>query len=334
MNRKSWIFLLAASLILTLVSVPHAAEKLKFSTSSHFYGPDSGFFTAREKGFYQKAGFDVEIVRGFGSGNTIKYVSAKTVDFGFADTASLVGGRARGSKAKEVAMVFGKAPHGVYFFKKSGIRGPKDLEGRVIGASQRSGSYRGFGAFAKLAKIDQAKVKFQFMDFPSILPSLLAGKVDAGCFYVTGLPVIMSKTKGANKAIGVLLYRDSGFNIYSNGVIAHDDDIMKKPDRVRRFVKATLQGIAYGIDHPGETVKHFVQHNPGSSQELVKGQWKVTMSLLSTPEAKKNGVGYMSEEKMKTTRDLMARLMKLKTEVKLADLYTNQFNPKIFPKSW
>ena len=64
------------------------------------------------------------------------------------------------------------------------------------------------------------------------------------------------------------------------------------------------------------------------------GQWKVAVSLLSTPEAKKNGVGYMLKEKMKETRDLMVRLLKLKTEVKLEDLYTNRFNPRIFPKSW
>ncbi len=334
MKRKFWPLILVAMLMFALVPGARAAEKLKFSTSSMFYGPDSGFFTALAKGFYQAAGFDMEIVRGFGSGNTIKYVSTKTVNFGFADTGSLVGGRARGSKAKEIAMVFGKAPHGVYFLKSSGIRKPKDLEGRVVGASQRSGSFKAFGAYAQLAGIDQSKVKFQFMDFPSILPSVLAGKVDAGAFYVTGLPVVTFKTKEAGKSVGMLLYKDSGFNIYSNGIIAHDDDIQNRPDRVRRFLKAAIQGIAYGIDHPEEAVKHFLKYNPGSSKHLVLGQWKVAVSLLSTPEAKKNGVGYMLKEKMKETRDLMVRLLKLKKEVKLEDLYTNRFNPRIFPKSW
>ncbi len=334
MKEKRWILAVMAVLMLALAPASLSAEKVKFASSWVLSGPDAGYYAARERGYYRKAGFDVEIIRGFGSGNTIKYVSARTVNFGFADMASLVGGRARGAKARELAVVYGKAPHGVYFLKGSGIRTPKDLQGRTIGAAQGSATYRTFGAFVNLAGIDRSKVNFQFMDSPAILPSVLSGKVDAGLFYVTESPKITLKARKIKKAISHLMYRDSGFNIYANGIIAHQDDIKDDPGRVRRFLKATIQGMAYAIDHRDEAVDDFLRYNPNVSKTVSRGQWDVTVGLMSTQEAKKNGIGYMLREKVKNTRDLMTKLLKLKTKVKVEDLYTNQFNPKIFPKSW
>lgn len=334
MKNRRWILAVMAISTLALAPASQGAEKVKFASSWVLSGPDTCYFAARERGFYRKAGFEVEIVRGFGSGNTIKYVSARTVNFGFADMASLVGGRSRGAKATELATVYGKAPHGVYFLKGAGIRGPKDLEGRTIGAAQGSATYRTFGAFVNLAGIDRSKVKFQFMDSSAILPSVLSGKVDAGLFYVTESPGITLKAMKINKAVNHIMYRDSGFNIYANGIIAHEDDIKKDPDRVRRFLEATIQGIAYAIDHREEAVEDFLRFNPNVSKKVTRGQWDVVVGLLSTEEAKKNGIGYMLREKVKNTRDLMTKLLKLKTKVEVDALYTNQFNPKIFPKSW
>ncbi len=334
MKGKRWMLVLVGILALTMAQASLGAEKVKFASSWVLSGPDAGYYAARERGFYRKAGFEVDIVRGFGSGNTIKYVSAGTVNFGFADMASLVGGRAKGAKAKELATVYGKAPHGIYFLKGSGIRKPKDLEGRTIGAAQGSATYRTFGAFVNLAGLDRSKVKFQFMDSPSILPSVLTGKVDAGLFYVTESPGITLKAMKIKKSVGAMFYRDSGFNIYANGIIVHEDDIKKDPDRVRRFLKATIQGLAYGVDNPKEAVNDFLRFNPNVSKVVSLGQWKVVVGLLSTQEAKKNGIGYMLRSKVKNTRDLMTKLLKLETKINVDDLYTNQFNPKIFPKSW
>jgi NitT/TauT family transport system substrate-binding protein len=334
MRRGHWMGLVVALLTLAVAPASWAAEKVIFMSSWVLGGTDAGYYAAREKGFYREAGLEVDIVRGYGSGDVIKRVSAKASDFGFADAASLVPGRSGGARAKEIAIIFAKAPHGVFFLEESGVRTPKDLEGRTLAAARGSATYATFGAFANLAGLDPSKVKFQFVEAASILPSVLTGKVDGGLFFVNDMPVYVAQSKGVKKSLGTILYRDSGFNIYSNGILAHDDDIAGKPDRVRRFLKATVQGLAYGIEHPEEAAGYFLQHNPTASKDIGLGQWKVAIDLLSTPEAKQNGIGYMLEEKMKNTRDLMVQLLDLKTEIQLADLYTNEFNPKLFPKAW
>jgi NitT/TauT family transport system substrate-binding protein len=298
------------------------------------FGKHVPFFASLDKGFFKEEGLDVEILRGNGSGETVKVVNTKKVHYGLADMGTMIIARAAGGTSKMVSMFHHKNMFVIYVLKDSGIRTPKDLEGKTLGALRGSATYSTFAAFAGLAGIDVDKVKFEFMDAPSVLPSVLTGKIHGGLFFQSDLPTHIAKARGGAQPLGTLRYRDSGFNVYSNGIIAHDDDLMGKPDRVRRFLKATTQGLAFGVDQPEEAARAFVKHNPTASPEVSLEQWKVAIDLMATEEAKKNGIGFILADKMKATRDLMVRLMNIKTEIQVEDLYTNDFNPKIFPRAW
>jgi len=334
MRARRWILIGIAFWLAAGTVASQAAEKVKFVSSWVLYGPDAYLYAAREKGMYRKVGLDVEINRGRGSGNTIKEVSLKQFDFGFADTGSLVAGRTRTAKAKEIAILYGKAPHAVVYRKDSGIRTPKDLEGRILADQQGASTQRTFPAFAALAGFDLSKVKFIFMDAPSRLPSVLAGQAHGMPVYATEFPLVEQQSRKQNQEVGYFLWADYGFHVYSNGIIVHQDTIENKPDRVRRFLKATLQGWAYAVDNPEEAVQFFLNFNPEQTKQIVVAQWKVAASLSESPEAKKNGIGWIDRAKMKATRDIMFKAMGLKGRVELDDLYSNRFNPKIFPKSW
>jgi NitT/TauT family transport system substrate-binding protein len=334
MRAIRWIVIGIAFLLPAGAVASQAAEKVKFVTSWVLYGPDAYLFAAREKGIYRKAGFDVEINRGRGSGNTIQEVSLRQFEFGFADTGALVAGRTRGAKAKEIAVLYGKAPHAVAYRKDSGIRAPKDLEGRVLADQQGAATQRTFPAFAGLAGFNLSKVNFIYMEAASRLPSVLSGRAHGMPLYATEFPLVQAQSRKQNQEVGFFLWADYGFHVYSNGIIAHQDDIKKKPDLVRRFLKATIEGWAYSVDHPEEAVQLFLNFNPEQSKAIALAQWKVAAKLSEAPEAKKNGIGWIVPDKMKATRDIMFKAMGLKGDVKVDDLFTNQFNPKIFPGSW
>ena len=334
MRAIRWILIGVAFLLPVGAVASQAAEKVKFVTSWVLYGADAYLYVARDKGFYKAADIDIEINRGRGSGNTIREVSLKQFDFGYADAGTLVGSRLQGAKVKEIAVMYGRAPHGTFVLKGSGIEKPKDLEGRTL-ATQKGGSTDlTFPAFASLAGFDAGKVKFKYMGIPSQLPSLLTGNVEGMLVYLTELPIMQAKVQEQKKEGHIILWADYGFNIYSNGVIAHDDDIANRPDLVRRFLKASTEGWADGTDRPEEAARLFLKSNPELSYKIVLGQWKVASELSASEEAKKNGIGWALQEKMKATRDIMFKAMGLKGEVQVEDLYTNQFNPKIIPKTW
>ena len=130
-------------------------------------------------------------------------------------------------------------------------------------------------------------------------------------------------------ALSTLLYNS---HIYSLSIIATDETIKKNRDQVKRFVGASVRGIAWAIENPGRAVEILRKHNPATNAGLMRKAWEMNIDSLLTPEAQKIGVSMMSEEKMRRTRDLMAKYSNLKMAVPVKDLYTNEFVPRLFPK--
>src|SRR3954463_7877476 len=78
-----------------------------------FQGPNVGFIVAREKGFYQAAGLDVEIGPGKGSGSTAQLIATKAAQFGFADGYVVGNSVAKGLNIRMVAAVYRRNPAAV-----------------------------------------------------------------------------------------------------------------------------------------------------------------------------------------------------------------------------
>ena len=92
-------------------------------------------FAAQDQGIYKDAGLDVDIQRGYGSGDTVKRVATGSADFGIGDAASVVVGRSNGLAVKQVATIFDKAADAIFFVEGNGIAKPADLQGRTMGAT-------------------------------------------------------------------------------------------------------------------------------------------------------------------------------------------------------
>src|SRR5262245_65010703 len=68
------------------------------------YGEYTPYFTALDKGWYREEGLDVKILRGAGSGDTIKRIAVGQGDAGSADFSAITGGREKESiKVKDIA---------------------------------------------------------------------------------------------------------------------------------------------------------------------------------------------------------------------------------------
>jgi hypothetical protein len=68
------------------------------------------------------------------------------------------------------------------------------------------------------------------------------------------------------------------------------------------------------------------------SPDLARAHWEIVVDHLLTPAAKEQGIGYMTEEKMRRTRDILVKYQKLDGDIPLNTLYTNEFLPRLLPK--
>lgn len=304
-----------------------AAEKVNFTMDWVLGGFHSGFFVALSRGDFTRAGFEVEILRGFGGADTVKRVGSAAASFGFADMGGLVIGRSRGTKAKAVAAIFEQTQYVYYGLKDSGIRKAKDMEGKTLGCPAGSVVRATTPALFRSAKVDASKVKFQAMDAPLLTPSLLAGRVDLVCAFWVNLPILENEARKIGKSVVGVYYKDYGIQVYSNSILTQDERIQKQPKQVRRFLKPALEGYAFSMDNPEKAIDIFLKYQPAMDRKIALAQLDIAVKSALTPTAREKGLGYIREEKVTSTRDIMTEYMKLPVKVPVKDIYTNAFLP-------
>lgn len=335
MRRKSWWgtagLLMAFGLVLGLAR-SSVAEQAVLGLDWLPYGKYAGFYAGVDKGFFSRAGIDLSLRPSKGSGEAIKQLVGGSDQFVFADMTPYVSARLQGSSILLVGMGHDKSMYTILTLEGSGLKVPKDLEGRSLGMYAGAATTKLFPAFAAFAHLDEAKIKKTFITPAAAAPSLFSGKVDAVVSASTHYPVFKAKAAALGKAIQRMDFDHYGIDIYSNGFITTQKLIAENRDLVRRFVNAIYQAWAWGIEHPEEAADIFVKHHPTQKRDLVLAQWHVANDHLLTETSKKFGIGHIADEKMKRTRDLLKTYLKLQGEAAVKDLYTNEFLPKLFPK--
>ena len=321
----------AALLLLAPSATTWAQEKVILTLNFTPYGLHFGPVMAKEKGLYAKEGLEVEILRGYGSGESVKRAALGTTTFAMADAASVIFGRDKGLGTKQIATILDKSSDAVYYRKASGIKTPKDLAGRTMGAATAESHLMLWPVFARKAGVDASKVEFVTMTSPAKIPSLMAGKIDAMMTFVTEEPNIASAGAKANAEWGRFLFADYGVENYSIGLIASDELMKNNPALVKKFVNATMAGYGLAVADPEAAATAFVKHFPETTRELVLAQWKIVSGQLYTDVAKQKGLGYMTEAKMAATIDLIKANSKLEKDIKPTDAFTMEFLQPQFP---
>jgi len=323
--RRSCV-LLAILAMATWAGPAVAGEKIpvRFSLDWIVGGRHAGWFTALEKGFYDEAGLKVNWSRGFGAEDGMRRLMSGESDINFNDIPSVVLARSKqGAKIKAVAVIYAKHPSVIFTLKKAGIKSPKDLEGKTIVDSAGSTQVVLFPAFAKAAGIDANKVKWLLVPPDSKNQMLLSEKAQGMGIYIMQRP-LLEKATAAMGGVDQISYGDY-LALYGNGILVAEDFLNKNPEAVKKFVKASIKGFLYAFEHPDEAAGYVLKNQPILDREVTKAEGLIVRDVAWSAEAKKHGLGYMDEARMRTTRDLMFQLYDLKSPVALEDLYTNKF---------
>ncbi len=246
-------FLISAAAALVMMCSPVGAQtrdKIIFSLNWVPYGLHYGVFAAEAQGFYRDANLDVDIQRGYGSGDTVKRVATGAADFGMADTASLIIGRGKGLEVKQVAVILDRAADVIFYVKGVGIEKPSDLEGHSLGAATGETPLNLLPVFAAGAKFDPKKIRIVNLTPPAKFPTLVSKGVDSIVALATEAPAVQSAADKAGIKLGRFDYSDFGVDYYSIGLIASDETLAKRGDLAKRFIDATMKGHAWAIRNP------------------------------------------------------------------------------------
>jgi NitT/TauT family transport system substrate-binding protein len=293
---------LLAALLAIAAGLPARAESVTFMTDFGINGRHAYYYVALDRGYYRQAGLDVSFVRGIGSADVIRKVASGAVQIGFADAGSLVLARANdGIPVRMLAVVYAAPPHAVYATEDSGIRKPQDLAGHRIADSAGSANTLLFGAYARAAGFDPSKVTWQVAE-SSALPALLAtGRAEAVGQFTVGEPLLTAAV--APKKLVRFAYRDVGLDYYGNGIVASEDLIAREPDMLRRFVAATLHGMADAFADPAMAGETITRYQKQIKPEIAAAETEQVRDLAAQPGS---ALGVIDPARMAATVKVIA----------------------------
>ncbi len=137
------------------------------------------FYYGVEKGFYKAEGINLTINEGRGSANTVQVVAAGTDTFGLADSSSVINLISKGGEIKSVMNVLSSTGFSVVSLASTGIKTPKDLEGKSLAVSPGDPLRGLFEALAAHHKLDMSKISFVQVDPAAKVVTVLEKRADA-----------------------------------------------------------------------------------------------------------------------------------------------------------
>jgi NitT/TauT family transport system substrate-binding protein len=322
---KSRILLALMALALTFAAAPaQAQDAVSLRLNWYLGGLHVPFYYGKERGFFKEEGIDLTINEGRGSANTVQVVAAGSDTFGMADSSSVIVTASKGADVKSVMSLLNSTGFSVVSLASTGIKTPKDLEGKSLAVSPGDPLGQLFRALAAHNKLDMSKISFVQVDPAAKVVAVLEKRADA---LLGGADdqYFLIKYRGHEPA--ALRYADHGANIVGMTILTRGDTLKSKPDMVRRFVKASVRSWEEAKKNPNAAVDAALKVKPDLNRQSTLDQLMVDIELLDSPNSK-GRVGWGAKEDWDQTLALLKQYRDLQTNEPWTAFHTNEFLPQ------
>jgi ABC-type nitrate/sulfonate/bicarbonate transport system substrate-binding protein len=310
----------AIALLLVLPSGAAAQARAKWRTGIVLIKGDSVFhqLMAREKGFHQAYGLDVEFVVLTGDTDNTRALVAGAVDTVEITPTSPLAAIEKGAKLKIVAS-FMPGLNYVLYVKKD-IVDLRGLYGRVVAVSAPNGFPDLVLRTAMQREgLDPTRLRLvQGGGDPDRVKALIAGKVDATVASIE----FLHQLERADRRL-LIDFSDILPEWTRNVIVTTDRVIRERPDELRRFLIAKAKGVRYCLEHRDETIGLMAKytHQDRSEQAWVY-DWFVSKKLMQPN-------GYVSPAALEWMQALNVRLGRQSRVLPITEVATWEFQERI-----
>ncbi len=305
--------LLASAFVLSAAALPaSAADEVIFQANWLIQGENAYMVAGKEKGFYDEEGIDLTINRGFGSGDTIKKVVTGVATVGAADSGTMMLAAVReGLPLKCISSEYTYSPQSVWVLGDSGIKTIADLKGKRFGITAGNSMQVYFPVLAQANGLDPAAVSFVVMEASALLPTLLAGQIDAMTGFATVIGLRNEEAKSQGKELFGMPMADHGLRVSGECQFTTTAMIESKPDLLKRYLKATKKSLEWSRANPEETADIISAAYPELQRDRVLTNHLAFMDFVFNDQSERLGVGGFDMEQLQRTFDFVAKAQNL-----------------------
>jgi len=235
---------IAAFLTQHAVAAEEPLDKVRVQLKWKHQFQFAGYYAAIEKGYFQEAGLEVELLEATPQVNAADLLIEGQVSFAVMSPAVIIEHQ-EGKPLVLLASILQHSANAIMSLKDSGITRPEDLRGKKI-------MFQNFSDGESLAMLSASNVpmeSFHLVEHSWNLDDLIKGNVAAQTIYLTNEPYLIEK-KGYH--FSLLKPVDYGIDFYGDCLVTTQKEIRDHPDRTESFLKAVQKGWLYALAHPGE----------------------------------------------------------------------------------
>jgi ABC-type nitrate/sulfonate/bicarbonate transport system substrate-binding protein len=277
--------------------------------------PFVGVYVAQEKGFFNEQNLTVSIQPSPGQGQHLQLTAAGKVQVTTQDAAVMLQRRADpGLPLVSIALLGQHGQQAFAALAKSGLKTPKDWEGKTVG-------YKGTPPPDLLALIaasgaDQSKIKLVNVGFDPRL--LVEGKVDV-------YPVFKSNEPWLLRSWGqdIILWDAADYGVQTLGLtyVTSDETLQQNPELLARFLRGALKGIEYAAKNPDETVQIVLKYTgPSADPALQRFMFETELKDAQNDA----GIGWQTAAQWQALSDMLRREGVLKGNLDVNQAFTTQ----------
>ena len=231
----------------------------------------TGIYIAKELGYFEEEGLEVEIVQPPDDGAETMVASGQA-QFGVSFQDYMVPALAGEQKTMPITAVAAILQHnlsGIMSAKEKGIDSPKAMEGHSYATWELPIEQAILKRCVEAEGGDFSKVELIPETIDDEVSALKADQIDTIWVYY-GWAGINAEIK--NFPINYFAFKDidEAFDYYSPVIIANDDFLADNPDTAKAFLAAVSRGYEFAIENPEEAAKIMIEANPEIDAELVK----------------------------------------------------------------
>ncbi len=338
--RKTLTTLAGACLFALGAVSPAVAEKVTLAYPTNINLSNAPTIMGIGMGYFEEEDLDVDVVFFQGSSVIMPQLSQKHVDFGWMSPEALILSAQPGRSMLPTRMFYNgifQSPYELVVKQDSPIESVSDIKGKTIGVGGMTWANI---SITKSILADEGLRQgndYQFLPVgvgASAFKAFEDGDIDVLNLFDT----FHVQMENGGVKMRRLPIAEKYRNLFSNGLITHEDNLRERPELVVRFGRAAAKGVVACNANVKACVENFWKLYPntkpsqGTKEQKLADAIEIVKARLATmiPAEGPERMGYYTEESLRDYVSVLHAGGQLQTEdIPVTKLYTNDFVARI-----
>lgn len=284
---------------------------------------------ALEKGWFEEAGIDLEVVLPPTGSDPPRFVATGTVDIGYTIGADLLFAASQGLDFEVISGLSDNIPQGIACWADE-VSTPEDLYGKTVAIYDFPSSGLFWDFFVEFHGLDASQINV-VSEGQNTTPLVVSGTVDCIDAAASGELVSMQQESGRD-AIYFLYDNSNGIPKLQNSLLAvYPPFAEEHPEAVEAFIGAWFRGVEYMFASEANTAEFidiFIEAYPENTLDFTVPGWEAMETYAYPRYFPEKPQGYVSAELFSDLADILNEAGMLETAVENAASYvTNEYVP-------